>query len=241
VTFPPFRVRLKGMLDALRADTRVELLDVVVRPPADPEEIAEAEAVVGMSLPRDLRDFYAAHDGVFVLWGLRDRDYPECAGPFESPDYGQPPGCINLLPVREAMSPEWDLMSKVNEFDVADPEYQARWFGQPLVRQPLVSAVCVDNYAKFHHGDLILGPEPVMIAPSDHGADTDSSDFCSFSTYLDLTLAVFGACRHDYGLGILWTPDGHPIDPASRKGKRIDAWTRPANLDAIITDLLSQK
>ncbi len=224
---PTFRARLDGMLDALRADARVELLDVVVRPPAAPGEIAEAEAAVGSSLPADLRDFYSAHDGVFVLWGLRGRDYPERTGPFEYPDYGQPPGCINLLPVREAISPQWESVDHVNE---VRPEHQVLLFGQAPAQQPPVRAVCVDNFAKSHHGDLIFGPESVMVVSSDHGADMESSDFCSFRTYLDLTLAVFGADRYTHGLGIGWT----------REGRRVDAWTEPADLDAVVSALLAE-
>lgn len=225
-----FRDRLDDMVDALRADRRIEVFDVVVRPPADPGEIAEAEAAVGSPLPPDLRDFYAAHDGVFVQWGLRGRDYSQRSGPFMHRDYldVEPPGCVNLLPVREAISPQWEENDWVNEVDA---EQLALWFGQPPIPQLPVRSVVVDNFAKYQHGDLVFGPTPVMITSTDHGADMGASDFCSFSTYLDLTLTVFGADRYDCGLGIGWTRDG----------RYVDAWTKPADLDAIISRLLADE
>jgi hypothetical protein len=226
VTLPPFRVRLDVMLAALRADPRVEVLDVVVRPPATDGALADAEAAIGLPLPPDLRRFYAAHDGVFVQWGVRGRTYKDRSAPFDYPDYDQPPGCINLLPVGEAMSPTWEEHDHVNE---VQPEHQALLFGAPLDPQPPVRAVCVDNFSKYQHGDLILGPAPVMVVSTDHGADLESSDFCSVATYLDLTLAVFGADRYDHGLGIGWTRDP----------QRVDAWTRPADLDTIVRALLT--
>ena len=32
----------------------------------------------------------------------------------------------------------------------------------------------------------------------------DSSDFCDFATYLDMTLALYGVNRYEFGLGIGW-------------------------------------
>ena len=62
--------------------------------------------------------------------------------------------------------------------------------------------MCVDNFARYNHGDLVFGPEPVMVVSTDYGADMDSSDFASFAVYLDMTLALFGVDRYEYGLGI---------------------------------------
>jgi len=45
-----------------------------------------------------------------------------------------------------------------------------------------VRAVVIDNFSKYNHGDMILGPEPVMIVSTDQGADMDSSDFMSLKT-----------------------------------------------------------
>ncbi|MCY1009207.1 hypothetical protein OV079_27305 [Nannocystis pusilla] len=55
----------------------------------------------------------------------------------------------------------------------------------------------------------------------------DWSDFVSFPVYLDLTLALFGVDRYEQGLGIGWT----------REPKRVEAWTRQFELDALLAKL----
>ena len=220
----PFRRRFDAMVATLRAHPKVEVYEAEVRPPATRAALAEAEDALGMELPADIRAFYAAHDGVFLEWGLRGRDYEIHTEAFGYPDYGHPPGCINLVPVAEAMSPGWELDSHVNEIQ---PDHQALLFGAPLDPQPKIKAVCVDNYSRYNHGDLVIGPEPVMVVSTDHGADMDSSDFTTFSVYLDLTLALFGACRYQHGLGIGWT----------RTSRRVSAWTERPSLDQVLAKI----
>ena len=219
-----FRSRFDAMIATLRAHPRVEVYEVVVRPPADEDELSDAEEEIGMPLPADMRAFYAAHDGVFLEWGLRGREYRERTPAFGYPDYGQPPGCINLVPVTTAMSPAWESDYHVNEIQ---PDHQALLFGAPLDPPPKVAAVCIDNFSKYNHGDMVLGPEPVMVVSTDHGADMDSSDYTTFSLYLDLTLARWGTNRYSEGLGIGW----------SRKSQRVTEWTKRPTLDEIIAKL----
>lgn len=219
-----FRARFDAMVAALRARPDVEVYEVFVRPRATTSDLRGAEAAIGAPLPDDLRAFYEAHDGVFLEWGLRDRDYEARTDPFGWPDYGQPPGCINILPVADAMSPAWEEDFHVNQIQ---PDHQAHLFGAPLDPPPKVRAVCVDNFSKYNHGDLVLGPTPVMVVSTDHGADMDSSDFCDFATYLDMTLALYGVNRYDFGLGIGWT----------RTSQRLPAWTQAPTLDALLARL----
>ncbi len=219
-----FRARFDAMVTELRANPRVEIYQVVVRPPASEADLRDAEEVIGRPLPADMRAFYAAHDGVFLEWGLRGHEYRGLTAPFDYPDYRQPPGCINLLPVGDAMSPEWERDYHVNEIQ---PDHQALLFGAPLEPSPKVAAVCVDNYSKYNHADLVLGPEPVMVVSTDHGADMDSSDYASFSVYLDITLAIYGTNRYARGLGIGWT----------RKPQRVSAWTQRLALETLLDEI----
>ena len=99
-----FRARFEAMVSALIDDPRVEVYEVEIRPPANDVALREAEAEIGMPLPKDLLEFYRRHDGVFLEWGLRGHEYEYRTDPFQYPDYGQPPGCINLVPVSQAMS-----------------------------------------------------------------------------------------------------------------------------------------
>ena len=219
-----FRARFDAMVATLRAHPRVEVYEVVVRPPASKAELAAAEEAIGMKLPADVRAFYAAHDGVFLEWGLRGQEYEARTPAFGYPDYGQPPGCINLVPVRQAMSPAWEAESHVNEIQ---PDHQEALFGAPLDPPPKVAAACIDNFARYNHGDMIFGPEPVMVVSTDHGADMDSSDYTTFSIYLDMTLALWGTNRYQHGLGIGWT----------RHSERVSTWTKRPSLDEMIATL----
>lgn len=223
-----FLVRFEAMVAALRAHPQVEVYEVVVNPPASEATLLAAEEEVGSPIPADLRAFYAAHDGVFLEWGLRGKDYPERTPAFGYPDYGQPPGCINIVSVRHAMSSGWEEDSHVNE---VQRDHQAALFGAPLDPQPKVRAVTIDNFSKYNHADLIFGPEPVVVVSTDHGADMDSSDFVSPATYLDMTLALFGVNRYSEGIGIGWTR--HP--------RRVDAWTKRPTLDEIVAKLAAEE
>lgn len=225
---PSFRARFEAMVAELRAHPQVEVYEVLIRPSATNSALREAEATLGRPLPADLLEFYRAHDGVFLEWGLRGRDYAGKTEPFGYPDYGQPPGCINLLPVAQAISTSWEEDSHVNE--IQDDHWILLYDRVPDPRPPCGS-VCIDNFSKYNHGDLILGPEPVMIVSTDHGADMDSSDFTSISTYLDMTLAIYGLCRYQHGVGIGW----------SRTSQRLDAWTKQPTLDGLIAELLADE
>jgi hypothetical protein len=103
-----FRHRFEQMVAALREHPLVEVYEVWIGPSATNAALRDAEKIMGMPLPEDLRDFYRAHDGVFLEWGLRGQPEPNHTEPFGFPDYGSPPGCINLLPVAHAISPEWE-------------------------------------------------------------------------------------------------------------------------------------
>lgn len=223
---PSFRQRFDAMVAELRAHPQVEIYEVFIRPPATNAALRDVIELVGIELPPDMLEFYREHDGVFLEWGLRGHEYEAKTAPFEFPDYGQPPGCINLLPVVQAMSTDWEVDSHVNE--IQDDQW-IHMYGSVPDPLPAVGSVCVDNFSKYNHGDLILGPEPLMVVSSDHGADMDSSDFASFSTYLDLTLAIYATSRYYKGLGCGWT----------RKPQRVDAWTQRPTLDAVIAGLLA--
>jgi hypothetical protein len=222
-----FRKRFEAMVETLRAHPLVEVYEVFIRPMATNSALRDAEKAIGMPLPEDLLDFYRAHDGVFLTWGLRGHPPSYQTEPFGFPDYGSEPGCINLLPVAHAMSAWWESSGHVNEIQ---PDHQRALFGAVVEPPPPFGAVCIDNFSKYNHADLILGPKPVMVVSTDHGADMDSSDYCSFTTYLEMTLAIWGTNRYYNGLGIGWTRHSQPLD----------TWTKRPTLDETIAELLAE-
>ena len=220
-----FSDRLGDLVEVLRAHPKIEVHEIVVRPAASTEDLEAAATFLGRPLPEDLRSFYAAHDGVYLSWGLVGETYAKLA-PFGSPDYGHAPGIINLLPVAAAMSKSWEADSHVNKIR---PKLEEQIFGAPLDPRPPVGSVIVDNFAVFNHGDLILGPEPVMIVSTDHGADMGSSDWVTFGAYLDMTLALFGTNRYSNGIGIGWgRPPEHRVE-----------WSPKRTLDEIVAELVA--
>lgn len=222
-----FLERFNEMVAALRAHPKVKVFKAVVKKPATAAALAAAEKAIVRPLPADVRAFYEAHDGVFLEWGLKEQSYMAKTPPFKYPDYGQPPGCINLLPVKSALSASWQRDSHIN---TVFPEQQKRLFGKNLAEQPKTPAVCIDNYSKYNHADLIFGAltdEPLIVVATDHGADITSSHFLPFSLYLDVTLSLFGLDRYQQGLGCSF----------ASKAKRIKEWTKKSELDVLVKKL----
>ncbi len=192
-----FQESFEEMLDALQAHPKIEVFDVVIRPPVSGAAILSAEKALGRSLPDDVLAFYLAHDGVFLAWGLRGREYGNSIEPFGWPDYGTPPGVINLLPIGEVFSPGWVMDGTVNW---TDDDHRVIYGVDPDEDEDesRVRAVVVDFYAKFYHADLVFGPAdrpPFTLIADDHGAEMMESNLSSFATYLDVVLALWGTER----------------------------------------------
>jgi hypothetical protein len=217
-----FRERFDDLVSELRSHPKVEVYLVDLGPPVSSWEVEAVEKGLGQPLPADLLAFYRAHNGAFLEWGLKNTvlDY-EHTPSFSRPSYRAPPGCINLLDASSALSRTWADDFSVN---AVSPELQVRLFGKIVEPKPPFGAAVIDDFSKYHHGDLVIGPEPVMIVSSDHGAELEESDFMSFSTYLDLTLALFGTNRYD--------AVGHVLLGGTRK--RLDRWTESPTLDGVI-------
>jgi uncharacterized protein YjbI with pentapeptide repeats len=215
--------RMNAMVDELRAHEGIVVHHFVVGEPASEQELLDAEASLGWPLPPALRAFYAAHNGIALAWGFEDAE-EEVPEPFEFPDYGTPPGMVNLLPVGDAWSKSWEADSHVNE---VDDSLQEKLFGAVPDPLPPVGAVVVDNYSKWSHGDLVLGgPDGgLMIVSSDHGAEMDSSDGLPFDAYLEMILATWGTCRYKGGLG------------SRNEPKRLATWSRHRPLSAILEEV----
>lgn len=218
---PSVRDRFHALVAALRAHPDVVVLAAEIRPGASEGQMAEAESEIGIRLPEAMRAFYAEQNGIFLEWGLRGVTYEYPTRPFDYPDYGQPPGCINLLPVAQALSVGWEADSHVNEIQ---PAHWKALYGAVPDPLPVVGSICFDNFRKYNHADLILGPEPVVVVSTDHGADMDSSDYTDFGNYLEATLRLYGADRYAHAFGIGW----------SRRSARAPVWTRRPSLDEIV-------
>lgn len=219
---PTFLQRFQSIVAELRAHPEVEVYKATVRRPVGQRPIKIAEGRLARPLPEAMRAFYSAHNGVFLQWGLKGRDYREKAVPaFHIPDIGAPPGCINLLPLTEAINGEWQFSYTVNE--ISDNHWKIL-YGDDTSARPYFQAFVIDYFARYHHADLINGPQPYMVVSTDYGADMDSSDYTTFDEYLDATLSLYGLCRYDHAFGIGWT----------RRTQRAEPWSKRPTLDEII-------
>ena len=205
----------------LRAHAEVRVFAAEIRPGASEAQLAAAEAELGVRLPTAMRAFYAACNGLFLEWGLVGSEQTRATPIFSYPDYGQPVGCINLLPVEEAMSAGWEADFHVN--GIQDDHWIALYGAVPDPK-PAVGSVCLDNFSKYNHADLILGPEPRVVVSTDHGADMDSSDHTDFGNYLEATLALYGLNRYTHAFGIGWT----------RRSAPAPLWTKRLTLEDVL-------
>lgn len=226
-----YRARFEQLLRTLQAHPDVEVYAWAVEPPASAARLADAERFLNVQLPPAMRAFYTELNGFFVEWAPIGDKHEEKTSPFGYPDYGQPPGCINLLPIEEALTTAWQEEYHVNEIQ---SDHWEALYGRPQTEEESErlfdrSACCIDNFSKYNHADLILGPEPLVVISTDHGADMDSSDHMTFETYLELTLATWGLNRYR-SAGIGW----------SRKSQRLHQFTDRPSLDQVIAQMRAE-
>jgi hypothetical protein len=220
-----FRESFQEMVDTLRAHPKINVIETIVRPPASGAAILAAEKLIGRSLPDDMIEFYTAHDGVYLSWGLKGRDYGDTIEPFGWPDYGTPPGVINLLPIGQAFSSSW-----VDDYTInwTDDDHRVIYGVDQESEDERVHAVVVDLFSKFYHADLVFGPVDrpgfVLIA-DDHGAELMESNLSSFTTYLDIVLAC-------------WATERMPMYKVSRyqEPKEIHAAKEHPTLDEVVAE-----
>ena len=110
-----YRARFEQLLRTLQAHPDVEVYAWAVEPPASAARLADAERFLNVQLPPAMRAFYTELNGFFVEWAPIGDKHEEKTSPFGYPDYGQPPGCINLLPIEEALTTAWQEEYHVNE------------------------------------------------------------------------------------------------------------------------------
>lgn len=96
--------RFREMVSALENDSRIEIEECTINPPATAAEIAEAEQVHPMSPA--MKAFYEEANGLTLLWSVpsADEDSSTC-------------GRIKLLPIQEAFSSWKDVIWFDEEWD----------------------------------------------------------------------------------------------------------------------------
>lgn len=134
----PYLERFEKMVEDLRQNPKIEVLEYQANPPATDDELAAAEAYLGQPLPEAMRRFYTQANGLKLQWALTS------AGEDRSPH-----GNIELLPIQNVLSDwqgviyfdeEWDdgKYKPVHPLDFFVPEACAALYldgsGNPTVQ-----------------------------------------------------------------------------------------------------------
>ncbi len=106
---------LRELVAELERHPGVELSSAAIRPPADEQQLAAAEAAMGVPLPDDLREFYRQADGASISWRQPTPDDVDA-------DYH---GSIELLPVDE-VSRDWRGIVHDDDDPADDPVRRCR-------------------------------------------------------------------------------------------------------------------
>lgn len=214
-----FKAEFERIIAELEAHPDVEVYGWELGEPASAEHVRASIEAVGITPTQAMLDFYTAHDGAYLEWGLAGEEYNITGGLGGFADYGNPPGSVNILPAQRAFSPSWQENYTINE-SVGDETWNLA-YGEDDPEE-LPTAVVIDLFSNYHHTDLLLGPEPLLVVASDHGADLGCSDFLTFAQYLELVIARYGASPYE-AVGIGW----------SRSARRVESIAHPS-LDDIL-------
>jgi len=99
----PYRERFDSMVEGLRENPLISVLEYQTNPPATDAELAQAEAYLGQPLPEAMRRFYTQTNGLKLKWALNT------AGEDRSPH-----GNIDLLPIQNVFS-DWQSVIYFDE------------------------------------------------------------------------------------------------------------------------------
>ena len=206
-----FRERLEKITKELESHPDIEVYGLHFGTALDEQVVRDAMVRLGVGPYDEVIQFYMEHNGAFLEWGLRGREYEE-VGFGGMPDYGSPPGCINILPIGDVFSESWQLDAIVQT--PREEHWQAA-FGQSIDFQQKCKIVVFDNYSRFEHTDMLLGPEPILLVATDHGADLGASNLMTLSQYLEVVLALYGTNPYQE-VGINWSKKARRLESVSK-------------------------
>lgn len=222
-----FSEEFERIVSELKAHPQVNFVGSQLEGPAERTDIEASMKSVGMEPVKEIVDFYAEHNGAYLEWGIKDREY-QWTGIDGYPDYGSAPGLINMLGHADVFTSGWQDDYVINPL-VGDDPWSLAYPGQEDPGEEVTTAVVVDNFNIYYHSDMLLGPEPLIVVASDHGADLSCSDFLTFPQYLELVIARYGSSPYR-AVGIGW----------SRPAQRVTAIEKPS-LDDLISTIIKEE
>ncbi len=199
--------RFRAMVEELRRNSEIRVLEFNVRPPVSDADLAAVEEHLGAELHPALRSFYRQADGLQLRWINTSREAfdPErhvaseqwLTPPDIMRDEGACPGCVNLLPLREAfLDANWE--GQIWFPDAEEAKEQVEFVGARFESQQAFNRVIrpFDYFHFFRQAAFLLRPgngSPPVLIGDDHGACWTNSLAVGFETYLETLLAQRGA------------------------------------------------
>ncbi len=215
---PDYRVRLLKMIAELKADPTVEVIVAKVGEPADDASIEELEEAQGAQIHPEVLSFYRACDGVQLLWytvgdpAVDPDEARALAGAFSAMDdvaivermnqlaFGlhRYNGAINIPPI-EAMADLPDLRG----YAAGPARYAIEFAGRAYPAHEFFASIKVfDFYHHYTYAGMVFATaadkallQPLVGLGDDHGACWTDYSPISFSEYIDMIIATFGAVK----------------------------------------------
>jgi hypothetical protein len=215
---PDYRERLLKMMEELKADPTVDGIVAKVGEPADDCSIEELEEGQGAQIHPELLSFYRSCGGVQLLWytvgdpAVDPDEARDLAGAFRAMDdvaivermnqlaFGlhRYNGAINIPPI-EAMG---DLPDH-RGYAAGSARYTIDFGGTPYPAQEFFASIKVfDFYHHYTYAGMVFATaadkallQPLVGLGDDHGACWTDYSPISFSGYLDMIIATFGAVK----------------------------------------------
>ena len=228
-----YLVRFRAMVDELRNDPEIQILQFEINPPAPEKELASLERSIGAPLAASLRSFYRAANGLQLRWihrrhpsyGIKLLEKKKViarADVFAGDTIED--GFVNLLPAHEVFDTDWKNHTWTSDMTDDDPE---EFEGEAIPRLTFRKALRLFDVYSFYNLVAFyvragVGDPPIVFG-DDHGADwsdSQNAEHGRFEDYLETILAMRGLVDRR-----------EPIHPRSH-------WVaQPVSLESLVDDL----
>lgn len=235
---PDYRVRLLKMIAELKADPTIKVIVANVGEPADDASIEEFEEGQDARIHPEVLDFYRSCDGVQLLWytvgnPAVDPDEARALADAFSAMNGVSivermnqlavglhsyNGAINIPPL-EAMGDLPDLRG----YATGSSRYDIEFGGKDYPAGEFFASIQVfDFYHHYTFAGMVFATaadkellQPLVGLGDDHGACWTDDNPISFSGYLDMIIATFGAVK-GRKVALNKGRGGDPMSPLAR-------------------------
>lgn len=193
-----YRARFEAMANQLARHSRLKLLNFNLLPPATAEQIAAAEAHLGCSLDKTVRQFYSETNGLQLRWIADCNDFfkqtpvSNALMPWDYALHQLRPeeGCVFILPIEQVFAAQNHLVAPSviadEQIKVQGKNISLSDFYHKVRLFDAFSAVCSACFFTGKNGSL-----SVLLA-DDGGRNCVDSRWTSFEHYLELLLAQKG-------------------------------------------------